>query len=798
MKDGSVSLLDLARSVPSFFEASRDGVVLHDHEGKVLFANEALCNIIGVDRESIVGQSMFGLVQQLTPPNQAAALAEQTRTRASGRPVPAYEIEYGGKWFEISTPLQDPSSACAMAIVRDVTDRKLAEELLTVERDLGIALAAAPTLPQALEAALDCVLGIRGIDSGGIYLVDRTTGAVELIVHRGLSEAFIRRVRSFAADTPQARLVESGAPVYSRVGDSVGLQEDAHAMEGLRSLAVIPIVYDGEAMAVLNMASHQHDSMPQGTRRALETIAVQVGEALARFSAEREKREMELWYRELVEAIPDMVFILDREDTVRFINRPAAAMLGRKPEDIVDRKQAELFPKQASRHAAGVAEVFASGRMRVSESLYYDLPSGPLWLDNRLIPLKNDRGETTHVLGISRDVTERRQIEMSLQNAQKLESLGVLAGGIAHDFNNLLTAQFGFLELAQSSVPADSEVHALLSEALSVFGRTKDLTRQLITFAKGGHPRIQTVDLEPILRATVRFSLSGANVSCAFAVAPDLWLCDVDANQMRQVFDNITINARQAMPAGGTLTVSAANVPDRMPLPPSLGPGRYVQVSFADRGPGIAEDVLPRIFDPFFTTKQQGSGLGLAVAYSIVKRHGGHIDVESEVGRGTTFHVYLPASSQRRHEPIVETPIARRGSGRVLLVEDEAPVRAVTARMLVALGYDVVTASNGTEAIECFRRERAGGRPFDVCLVDLTMRGGIGGVEVVSELSKIEPNVRAIAATGYSDNPVVVHPEHYGFVAAIVKPFALDELGGAVQQAMNDSHSAPVDPPAGT
>jgi PAS domain S-box-containing protein len=792
VKEGSISLLDLARSKPSFFEASRDGVVLHDRDGKVLFVNQALCNILGVEREAILGQSMFELVQQLTPRSEAALLAEKTRTRALGEAVPTYEIEYHCKWFEISTPLRDPDCAWAIAVVRDVTERKVAEKLLTVERDLGIALAAAHDLRQALAAALDCVLKAQCIDSGGVYLVDQATGAVDLVVHRGLSGEFVRRVSHFAADAPQARLVRSGVPVYARLGEIADLQEDAHRLEGLRSLAVIPIMHAGKAIAVINMASHQHELTPEGTCRALETIATQVGEALARLSAEQARRESELRYRELVEAIPDMVFILDRQGTVCFINQPAAAMLGRKPEDIVGRKQADFFPQEGSRHAAGAAEVFASGSMRVSEGLHYDLPSGPRWFDSRLIPLKNDHGETTHVLGISRDVTERRRIEASLQNAQKLESLGVLAGGIAHDFNNLLTAQFGYIELASSCVPANGEAHALLKEALSVFGRTRDLTQQLITFAKGGHPRMETADLEPILRATVRFSLSGANVSAAFAVAPDLWLCDIDGNQMRQVFDNLTINARQAMPAGGTLSVSAQNVPATLPLPPSLRPGRYVKVSFADHGAGIAADVLPRIFDPFFTTKEQGSGLGLAVAYSIVKKHGGHIDVESASGRGSTFHVYLPASTRTRPEPIIARQTEHRGSGKVLLVEDEEPVRVVTGKMLASLGYDVVSASNGAEAIERFRRERASDRPFDLAVVDLTMPGGMGGVEVVSELSKIDPDVRAVAATGYSNDQVVAHPEHYGFVAAIVKPFSLDELGRALDKVTAESNAEPT------
>ena len=261
---------------------------------------------------------------------------------------------------------------------------------------------------------------------------------------------------------------------------------------------------------------------------------------------------------------------------------------------------------------------------------------------------------------------------------------------------------------------------------------------------------------------------------------------------MRQVFDNLTINARQAMPAGGTLSVSAVNVPDNLPRPPSLGPGRYVKVSFADHGAGIAADALPRIFDPFFTTKDQGSGLGLAVAYSIVKKHGGDIDVESEIGRGTTFHVYLPASTHDRPGPIVATPAAHRGGGRVLLVEDEEPVRAVTEKMLVGMGYDVVSASHGAEAIERFRQEQAGGRPFDLAVIDLTMSGGMGGVELLAELSKIDPGVRAIAATGYSEDQVVAHPQRYGFVSVIVKPFTLDELGKTLQKVMGEPHTEPT------
>ena len=255
--------------MPSFFEASRDGVVLYDPDGQVLFVNDALCSMLGLKREVLLGQSMFGLVQRLAPPNEVAVLSERVRTRARGEAVPPFEIEYQGRWFEISTPIQDLQSACVIAIVHDITERKLAEELLTVERDLGIALASAHDLSDALDAALDCVLRIRGIDSGGIYLVDRATGAVDLVVHRGLSDAFVRRVSHFAADAPQARLVRSGVPVYARTGEVTDLQEDAHRTEGLRSLAVIPIVHENEVIAVFNMASHQHDSMPESTRRAL-------------------------------------------------------------------------------------------------------------------------------------------------------------------------------------------------------------------------------------------------------------------------------------------------------------------------------------------------------------------------------------------------------------------------------------------------------------------------------------------------------------------------------------------------
>jgi two-component system, cell cycle sensor histidine kinase and response regulator CckA len=379
------------------------------------------------------------------------------------------------------------------------------------------------------------------------------------------------------------------------------------------------------------------------------------------------------------------------------------------------------------------------------------------------------------------DVTKRKKAEEAMQNFQKLESLGVLAGGIAHDFNNLLSGIFGYIDLAQSE-SGEKSVTGYLSKALSTLDRARGLTQQLLTFAKGGAPALETHRLPQFVRETSRFALSGSNVSCAFDIPDSLWPCNIDKNQIGQVIDNIVINAQQAMPLGGTIRISAANISfaENEHLP--LKKGDYVRLSFSDSGVGIPKDLLPRIFDPFFTTKTKGHGLGLATCYSIVKRHEGAIEVESEPGIGATFHVYLPASPGSTIESAQSSGLPHKGSGTVLVMDDEDVIRNVVAGMLKKLGYSVECAADGTEALRLIAEREKSGDPFVALILDLTIPGGLGGRETLQELRNRGCRIPAFVASGYAEDPVMARPQDHGFTASICKPFRKSDLAELLEK----------------
>lgn len=381
------------------------------------------------------------------------------------------------------------------------------------------------------------------------------------------------------------------------------------------------------------------------------------------------------------------------------------------------------------------------------------------------------------------DITARKQAEatlsqlsLSMERAAKLESLGVLAAGIAHDFNNLLGGLFGHLDLARSSLGGSNAARAHLDLAQEAFERAKGLTNQLLAFAKGGAPLRKAGSLGSCVKRCCDFALSGSNVKVDLDFAPELWSAEFDENQLAQAFDNILINAKQAMPAGGLLRVTGRNVDALQGPALELPPGRYVKLSFSDQGVGIAETILERIFDPFFTTKAEGSGIGLTAAYAILKKHDGHIEVESRPDVGTTFHVWLPASLERTGASSAAPQAAHVGQGLVLVMDDDDMVRQVASGMLAHLGYEPIPACDGGEAVERTRRLLAEGKQLCAALLDLTVRAGLGGRETVAPLRALAPQLPIIASSGYSDDPVMAEPEQFGFSAALPKPFRLSEL----------------------
>jgi len=448
---------------------------------------------------------------------------------------------------------------------------------------------------------------------------------------------------------------------------------------------------------------------------------------------------------------------------------------------------------------------------------YIRKDGGIVWIRLSVRLVKDASGRTIYFLPMMEDITERKRMEEELQRAQKLESLSILAGGIAHDFNNLLTAIIGNLSLAERQARSGSNVSELLKEIKYASHQAKRLTHQLLTFAKGGAPIRKATSLSRLLKHTISFILSGSRVRYELFIQDNLWLAEIDEGQISQVINNLMINASQAMPEGGIIEVQAENVAivAKDTLSSKEGEhkvedehkvsegkykvtednyreGNYIKISFKDHGVGIPEEYLSKIFDPYFTTKQKGSGLGLAVTYSIIKKHGGHIEVESKVGIGTAFSIYLPASKKEilaisndtEKSGLFSSQRLYSGQRKILFMDDQQNIRDMVGRMLTHLKYEVELAKDGAEAIELYKKAKESKHPFDAVMLDLTVPGGMGGKDAIQKLLEIDPNVKAIVSSGYFNDPIMSEYRLYGFHGVVAKPYEVEELTEILNQVL--------------
>lgn len=408
-------------------------------------------------------------------------------------------------------------------------------------------------------------------------------------------------------------------------------------------------------------------------------------------------------------------------------------------------------------------------------------------------PIHDHADSIVGVVLVFRDITENRKLEAELQKASRLESLGLLAGGIAHEFNNILTGIFGNISLAKMFAPIGGPIQERLEKAEQSCVRAKEMTGQLLTFARGGAPIKRIKSVPRLIKESCDIAVLGSNARCEFHYAPDLRPVEVDQAQIIQALNNLFLNAIQAMPDGGKISVRAENIPagTRRGLP-SLS-ADYVKISIQDDGPGISREHLSRVFDPFFTTKHKGRGLGLATAYSIVRKHDGLIDVDSTVEQGATFHIYLPASAQTPTPEAEDPGSLATGGGRVLVMDDEPDILNFSHIALKRLGYEAELARDGAEAIRRYQEAREGGRPFSAVIMDLTIPGGMGGKETIQRLLDLDPGARAIVSSGYSNDPVMAEFRKYGFCGVVAKPYEIRELARVLQSVIQSGERPGVE-----
>ena len=743
------------------FEHAAVGMCQMDMRGNWLFVNQTMCDMLGYSREELLKLT----IAQITYPDDVKRFdsGELMARRGTTPRTVSTEKRYVRKdgsimWARLTVSTlfdEDCKPSHIVGVVDDITAQKQAQAQVAFQATV-------------LDQIRNVVMATD--TTGNIIYYNKAARAVfstkDELKGRSISNQFAVPYNKEQIEGLLQNLMTTGRAEAEFIG--VKLAPDRAFFVTASSLRDAT----GELTGFVGVATDISE------RR-------QVEQALA---AEKERLDVTL------RSIGDGVITTDTEGRITLLNSTAETFTGWSHTEGVGQLLPDVFQVVDNRTNQPVVNpaqrVFQTGQI-------VGLPASTVlvardgvrrFISSSAAPIRDQSGQVNGVVLVFRDVTERFRMEEELRKTQKLESLGILAGGIAHDFNNILTAIVGNIGLAKLETSPDAPQYELLDEAEAASLRASGLTRQLLTFSKGGAPLKKTASLKELLRESATFALRGSNVRCGFELAPDLWAVEIDVGQISQVINNLVINADQAMPNGGQLEIRAKNVYMTVSnCRPSLEPGDYVQVTVQDAGGGIAPSDISRIFDPYFTTKEQGNGLGLATSYSIIARHAGCIEVESEFGCGTTFTIYLPASKKDR--PLAESspPTFVAGSGTILLMDDDKALRELGTRAMQRLGYQVETVNDGGAAIRHYQERLLAGQPFDLVIMDLTVPGGMGGQEAMTRLIEIDPNIRAIVSSGYSNDPVMANYRRYHFREVLIKPFQLEELSRKIEKVLHQS-----------
>ncbi len=554
----------------------------------------------------------------------------------------------------------------------------------------------------------------------------------------------------------------------------------------------MPLCTGESTIGALNIYATEPDAFDEGEVALLGRLADNVAHGLAvlRGAAERRKAEAQVRQgrdvlRALYHASPDMIFLHDAAGLLVDVNDNALASYGYSLEEIVQADPGAMIGHDCSLETAFDRLQEAMAGKNVDFEWVARRKNGeefPIEVRlRRLQVVDQSDPRAPRVVAVVRDLTDRKRFEQETLKVQKLESIGVLAGGIAHDFNNMLTGILANVTLARLRPDDRTGTDVALEQAENACMRARALTRQLLTFAKGGAPIKERTAVGALVEEACQFALRGSACSCRIEVAPDAWAIHADGGQIGQVVHNLTLNAAEAMANAGDIRVLVTNVVHAAPdASLSLEPGRYVRISVIDSGIGISAPYLSRIFDPYFTTKARGSGLGLATCLSIVRNHQGNIVVESRPGHGARFDVFLPAIEGQATAGPAAFPEPTHGEGKILVMDDDEAIRKVTSRLLDGLGYTVVTVADGAEAVRMYGDARDTSEPFRAVILDLTVPGGMGGLEALRRLRELDPGVRALVASGYATDAVLADHEAYGFGGAVIKPFRAADLAQAL------------------
>ena len=727
-------------------------VFFKDVQGRYLGCNHAFTDLIGVSREEIAGKTVY----QLWPSEQSRVFHEQDMRLLANPSHQHYDYSVTDKTgrklsviFEKDVFYDEQGEiAGIVGSFLDITARKDAEEKIRQSEE---------KFSTAFRMSPDSI-NISRLDDGMYLEINEGFTAIMGYSSEETIGKTARALNIWVDPSDRARLVselkERGVVLNA---EAQFRRKDGSILTGYLSSRVIAM--EG-VPCVLSITRDISD----------------------RKRAEEYLRESEKNLRTLLDSMPAGVWWFDKDGNIEYLNRCFVDQFGYALEDIPTLNDwfQRAYPDSEYRDPyitarnAAIACAQSAGSAVLPREAKITCKDGTL--RHMIINTQFTQGRTIEIFT---DITEREHYHDQLQKVDKLESLGVLAGGIAHDFNNILTGIIGNISFARTMLEESHKSATVLLNAEKAANRAADLAHQLLTFAKGGQPIKKVVTVRHILEDSTSFVLSGSNVSCAIELPGDLPAVEVDEGQISQVVNNLIINASQAMPGGGTITVRGERVKVDDSNTMSLSQGDYIRITVTDTGCGMAEEVQKKIFDPYFTTKVGGSGLGLASAHSIIIKHGGYIGERSVIGKGTCFELLLPASDRQVvHDDTGASSVLvnAQNSSSVLVMDDEESIRDLVSVMLESLGYLVHSCADGEEAIARYRAASAAGAPYSAVIMDLTIPGGMGGREAAQYILAFDPDARLIVSSGYSTDPIMSEFADYGFCATLLKPYTMRDI----------------------
>jgi PAS domain S-box-containing protein len=519
-------------------------------------------------------------------------------------------------------------------------------------------------------------------------------------------------------------------------------------------------------------------------------------EIVNRKRVEEALRNSEELYSNIVESMSDGIMVLDGDFNITYWNQAMENISKIQRQDAVNSRKLpwDLFPHLAEQGIDNMMKKAMEGTVVARDDIPYRLADGSEGFTAEMfLPLRTENGDIRGIVGIIRDITEKKQLENHLQQKKKLHAVAEMASGIAHDFNNMLTSVVGFISLAKMNLKSGRPAIQELEKAEKIALRSSELSDTLITFSRGNKPIKKKVSIADFLKRSLHLTLSGSNIRFEFLSTNDNLQVEIDENQVAQAIYNIIQNAREAMPKGGKLSAKIEGFTANNRNTLNLQPGKYVRISIRDQGAGINVIHLDRIFDPYFSTKkrgtQKGMGLGLSIAHSIIKKHKGNVSAKSVRGNGSTFYIYLPRIDKKVYKADVSTTaeVKQNWDGtpntkKILIMDDEEDLLDVAGQLLNRLGFETDFAACGEEAMQKYQDAMHSDNGFDAVILDLTVKGGMGGEEALVKLLKIDPDVVAFVSSGYADDAVMVNHCKHGFRGMIVKPYNIDELGREISK----------------